>query len=134
MRSVPARQARLALVTLVVVWLAAAAGDGVHAQGYVEFTVRARKFAFEVLGQDKPEMYVKLGDVVKITFEAMDIPHSFTTADDPPHYRIDRRAEPGKPVTFEVHADQVGRIPIRCTLTIDPRCRDMLAWLIVTKD
>jgi hypothetical protein len=51
-------------------------------------------------------------------------------ADD--HYRIDRRADKGKPVTFRFLADKVGEFEIKCTLTIDPRCaKEMRGKLIV---
>jgi heme/copper-type cytochrome/quinol oxidase subunit 2 len=124
-RSVGAAAAALLLVSV--------AGDAVtRAQGRREFTVSARKFAFRVSGAATPEIRVVLGDLVRITFEAEDIPHSFTTVEASPHYRIDRRAEPGKPVTFDFHADQAGTVTIRCTLTIEPRCKDMVATLIVT--
>jgi heme/copper-type cytochrome/quinol oxidase subunit 2 len=103
-----------------------------RAQGRREFTVTAHKFAFEVSGSDRHEIRVALGDIVRITFEAEDIPHSFTTVEASPHYRIDRRAEPGKPVTFDFHADQAGTVAIHCTLTIEPRCKEMVASLIVT--
>jgi heme/copper-type cytochrome/quinol oxidase subunit 2 len=104
----------------------------VHAQARRDFTVTANHYEFVVVGNDKREIRVNLGDVVRITFDAQDIPHSFTTVETEPHYRIARRAEPGKPVTFEFHADQEGTIPILCTLTLEPRCKEMKAFLIVT--
>jgi heme/copper-type cytochrome/quinol oxidase subunit 2 len=67
---------------------------------------------------------------VIVVFTAEDIAHSFTISDD--HYRIDRRAEPGKPATFRFRADKPGTFEIRCTLTIDDRClREMRAKFIV---
>jgi len=125
--------ARAAAASFAVLLVVAVAGDAhARAQSRREFTVIARKFSFQVQGQDTPEIRVVVGDVVKITFEAADIPHSFTTEETTPHYRIDRRAEPGKPATFEFHADQVGTVPIRCTLTIESRCKEMKASLVVT--
>lgn len=113
--------------------IVAVAGDAAtHAQGRREFTVTAHKFAFRVSGSETPEIRVALGDLVHITFQAEDIPHSFTTVETNPHYRIDRRAEPGKPVSFDFHADQAGTVAIRCTLTMESRCKDMLLSLIVT--
>jgi len=54
-------------------------------------------------------------DVVRITFTAEDIPHSFTID----AYRIAKRASPGRPVVFEFQADQPGsfRIYCNCRLT-----------------
>ena len=97
------------------------------------FTVIATRGEFRVANSDKKEIRVNLGELVRITFEAQDIPHSFTTEETSPHYRIARRAEPGKPVTFDFRADQVGEVPIRCTLTIDPKCqaKGMSLMLIV---
>jgi heme/copper-type cytochrome/quinol oxidase subunit 2 len=130
----PARStARWATAAVATVLLAAVHGDAAaRAQSRREFTVTARKFAFKVSGSATPEIRVALGDLVHITFEAEDIPHSFTTVEANPHYRIDRRAEPGKPVSFDIHADQVGTVAIHCTLTIEPRCKDMVASLVVT--
>jgi heme/copper-type cytochrome/quinol oxidase subunit 2 len=71
---------------------------------------------------------VRRDDLVKVTFTAEDIPHSFTIDE----YRISRRAEPGKPISFEFHAKQVGKFPIYCNLTIDDRClRELHGTLIV---
>jgi heme/copper-type cytochrome/quinol oxidase subunit 2 len=101
------------------------------AQTRKAFDVTARKYEFRVTGVQGAEIRVPLGAQVKITFAAEDIAHSFTTLDDN-HYRINRRAEPGKPISFEFRADKAGRFPFGCTLTIDERCaRDMRGVLMV---
>jgi len=95
-----------------------------------DFRVSAHRYAYTIEGTDKLEIRVTQGDVVRIVFSADDIPHSFTIND----YRIMRRADPGKPVTFEFVADKIGPpdgFPIKCTLTIDSRCRELSAVLIV---
>jgi hypothetical protein len=103
---------------------------GVAAQGRRDFRVSAHKYAYKIEGTDTLEIRVMQDDVVHITFSADDIPHSLTIND----YRIMRRAEPGKPVTIEFVADKVSPpagFPIKCTLTIDSRCRELAAVLIV---
>lgn len=117
-------------------WLTAALLVGVGAatatvaQGKLEFQVAARKYTYVVTGANEPVIHVKQDDLVSIILTAEDIAHSFTVSDD--HYRIDRRAEPGKPVTFRFRADKVGTFEIRCTLTIDERCaREMRGRLVV---
>ena len=69
---------------------------------------------------------------MNVVFTVSDIAHSFTISDD--HYRIDHRAEPGKPTAFRFRADKAGVFEIRCTLTIDDRCqREMRGKLIVVE-
>ena len=128
------RVGRRTLVVFAVLALAAVAGihASARAQARHDFTVIADQFAFQVVGSNKPEIRVALGDDVRITFDARDIPHSFTTVDDP-HYRIDRRAEPGRPVTFEFRADQAGTVKVRCTLAANSKCRQMQLNLIVER-
>jgi len=58
---------------------------------------------------------------VRITLSSDDIPHSFTID----KYRIAKRVEPGRPVVFEFRADQAGRFPIYCNLSLDEKCREM---------
>lgn len=89
-----------------------------------EFTVDAKKFAFT-----PARVEVEQGDVVRVTLVTADIPHSFTIDD----YRIAKRGEPGKPVTFEFLADRAGTFKFYCNLTIDDGCRKMAGELIVTK-
>jgi len=67
-------------------------------------------------------------DLVKITFTASDMPHSFTI-DGP--YRISKRAGAGQSVTFEFRADQPGNHTIYCALSTDPKCKEMKATLTV---
>jgi heme/copper-type cytochrome/quinol oxidase subunit 2 len=100
------------------------------AQGKPEVQVAARKYTYVITGADEPVIRVKQDDMVTIMLTAEDIAHSFTVSDD--HYRIDRRAEPGKPLTFRFRADKVGTFEIHWTLTLDERClRDMRGRLIV---
>ncbi len=89
-----------------------------------EVTLDAKKFAFT---PDKIEVFE--GDVVQITLVPADIPHSFTVD----AYKIAKRAEPGKPVTFEFLCDKPGTFRFYCNLTIDDGCKRMAGELIVRK-
>src|SRR3954463_16512622 len=93
------------------------------AQGVArEFTISADQFAF------KPgRIEVQKDDLVKITFAAKDIAHSFTID----QYRIAKRAGPGQTVVFEFRADQVGSHRFYCNLTVDDRCKRMEGELVV---
>lgn len=120
-----------ALVLLGCLALAVVGAATVVAQNRKDFSVSARKYSYKVTvgANEVPDMRVQLDDMVTVTFSAVDIAHSFTIGD---HYRIDRRAEPGKPVTIRFKADKEGPFEIRCTLTIDDRCvREMRGRLVV---
>ena len=83
--------------------------------------VGAAATASRVSGNDRAEIRVTQNDLVRVNFSAEDIPHSFTIEDhDDSHYRIMRRAEPGKPVSFDFRADTPGRFRFYCSLTTDP--------------
>lgn len=86
------------------------------------FTIAAHKYAFA-----PGTIEVNQDDLVQITLTTQDIPHSFTID----KYRIAKRVEPGKKVVFEFRADQPGRFPIYCNLTIDEKCKDMHGELVV---
>lgn len=101
------------------------------AQSRRDFTVSARRYTYSVSGSDVPEIHVMQNDLVHITFSTDDIPHSFTIEEAP--YRIMRRAEPGKPVSFSFRADQPGRFRFFCNLTADDRCREQQGTLVVTQ-
>lgn len=101
--------------------LAVLSTAGVYAavQARREFDVSARRYAYTVAGADGAEIRVDLNDLVRVTFQAEDIPHSFTIDE----YRISRRAEPGKKTVIELRADKAGTFAIYCNLMIDERCR-----------
>jgi len=131
--SMSARRPR-AVVAIIGVALAAAATGAVLAaqSGRRDFDVVARKYAFRVSGTDGAEIHVTQNDLVRVNFSTEDIPHSFTVEDhDASHYRIMRRAEPDKPVSFDFRADTPGRFRFYCNLSIDEKCRDMQGTLIV---
>jgi heme/copper-type cytochrome/quinol oxidase subunit 2 len=117
----------------IAVALAGVVASGVVlvAQAKRDFDVVARKYSFRVSGNDAPEIRVTQNDLVHITFSTEDIPHSFTIEDPP--YRIMRKAEPGKPVSFDFRADTPGRFRFFCNLTIDEKCKDMQGTLIVER-
>ena len=87
-----------------------------------EFTITGDQFSFKPL-----RIEVQKDDLVKITFQAKDIPHSFTID----QYRIAKRASAGQAVVFEFRADQVGTHRFYCNLTIDDRCKRMEGELVV---
>jgi len=87
-----------------------------------EFTITGDQFAFKPI-----RIEVQKDDLVKITFTAKDIAHSFTID----QYRIAKRAAAGQTVVFEFRADQVGTHRFYCNLTTDERCRRMEGELIV---
>jgi cytochrome c oxidase subunit II len=86
------------------------------------FSVSTHKYAFS-----PARLEVQQDDLVRITLTSEDIPHSFTVD----KYRIAKRVEPGKPVVFEFRADQPGRFPIYCNLSVDEKCREMRGELVV---
>ena len=107
----------------VVVLLAVALRAQDQDQGAVRsFTVHAHRYAFEPAAID-----VQQNDLVKITFGADDIPHSFTVDE----YRISKRAGAGQTVTFEFRADQPGTFRFYCNLTQEAGCRNMRGELRV---
>ena len=85
-----------------------------------EFTVRGDNFALT-----PSRIEVQKDDIVKITFTAVDMPHSFTVDE----YRIAKRAGAGQTVTFEFRA--TGNARFYCNLTLDERCKDMHGEIVV---
>ena len=86
------------------------------------FAVKGDQFRFS-----PGELSVNKDDLIKVTFTAVDIPHSFTIDG----YRIAKRAGAGQSVTFEFRADQAGEFEIYCNLAQDDRCRHMKGKLVV---
>ena len=123
-----ARRSWISLLTGVAILAVLGASVALTAQSRRDLEVSARRYAYQVGENEEPVIRVRRNDLVRITFSAEDIPHSFTIDE----YRIGRRAEPGKPVTFEFRADREGRFEIYCNLTIDDRCRrELIGWLVV---
>ena len=101
----------------------AAAPRAEQDQGQVrEFTVSGNAFRFS-----PASLTVNKNDLVKITFTAQDMPHSFTIDD----YRIVKRAGAGQTVTFEFRADRTGPFTFYCNLSQDAKCKDMKGTLTV---
>lgn len=90
--------------------------------GQKVFAISARKYAFA-----PQQLDVQQDDLVKITLQTEDIPHSFTIDS----YRIAKRVNPGQTVVFEFRADQPGRFPFYCNLKIDDGCKAMRGELVV---
>jgi cytochrome c oxidase subunit II len=113
----------------VVLLAAVVATTGVVAQAKRDIGVTAMKHQFKVSGSNRAEIQVVQDDLVRITLTSEDIPHSFTL----PDYRIQKRVEPGREVTFEFRAEKTGRFEFHCSMTAD-NCRErgMVGVLIVS--
>jgi|SRR5215471_17841627 len=112
----------LVFVTLsaAVVFLVSVAAQD---QGQIrEFSITGDRYAFS-----PNTIQVNRNDLVKITFTAQDIAHSFTIDD----YRIVKRASAGQTVTFEFRADRPGPFTFYCNLSLDAKCKDMKGTLTV---
>ena len=108
---------------LCLVRLAAVPGVEGQDQGQVrEFTIIGDHYAFS-----PNSIQVNKNDLVKITFTARDIAHSFALDD----YRIVKRANAGQTVTFEFRADRSGPFTFYCNLSQDAKCKEMKGSLSV---
>ena len=87
-----------------------------------EITITANNYGFS-----PSRIEVQRDELVKITFTAVDIPHSFTIDE----YRIAKRAAAGQSVVFEFRADRAGTFRFYCNITQDERCRNMHGELVV---
>jgi heme/copper-type cytochrome/quinol oxidase subunit 2 len=102
-----------------VIWIRASAREPGQIR---EFTVEGNQFVFSPSRLD-----VQKDDLVKITFTARDMAHSFTIDE----YRIAKRAGQGQSVVFEFRADRSGTVAFYCNLSVDDRCRNMKGQLSV---
>ena len=87
-----------------------------------EISVRADGFSFS-----PSTIEVQKDEIVKVTFTAVDMPHSFTID----AYRISKRAAQGQTVTFEFRADRTGPFDFFCNLSQDERCKNMRGKFVV---
>jgi heme/copper-type cytochrome/quinol oxidase subunit 2 len=92
------------------------------AQQTREVSVTGDNYAFS-----PARIEVQKDDLVKVTFAATDIAHSFTVDG----YRIAKRVAAGQTVSFEFRADQAGSFPIYCNLRQEDGCRTMRGELVV---
>jgi heme/copper-type cytochrome/quinol oxidase subunit 2 len=113
---------RLGLAAAAICALAPALPLAQDGPGQRDFTVVARKYAFEPARLD-----ANLDDLVRVTLSSPDIAHSFTID----AYRIAKRVGGGQAVTFEFRADQPGTFRVYCNLKQDDRCREMHGELVV---
>lgn len=70
---------------------------------------------------------VNEGDLVRLTLTAEDAPVSIGID----AFRVLKRVDAGQTVTVEFRADRAGDFPFYCTLTSEPRCREMTGTLHV---
>jgi len=129
MRRLTTFAATLSAAVVLLVAVAAAAPAGApkavttqDAGAVREFTINGGHYAFQ-----PQTIEVNRNDLVKISFTAQDIPHSFTIDE----YRIVKRAGVGQTVTFEFRADRTGTFNYYCNLTQDEKCRNMKGRLVV---
>jgi heme/copper-type cytochrome/quinol oxidase subunit 2 len=102
-----------------VLWtLTSARGQG----NVVDVRIDGDQYAFAPRRID-----VQKDDLVKVTFRAGDIAHSFTID----AYRIAKRAAAGQTVVFEFRADQAGTFSFYCNLSQDDKCRQMKGEIVV---
>ena len=124
-------RSRTAWLALTILSAVVVTGAVITAQNKRDVSVTGRKYTYVVSDSGDAVIRVRKDDLVTITFSVSDIAHSFTISGDV--YRLDRRAEPGKPVTLSFRASKVGEFEIRCTLAIDDRCqKEMRGKLVVT--
>ena len=112
----------VAVATLALAGVALTA-VGARSQGQIrEFSVTGQNNSFA-----PGRIEVQKDDLVKITFTAADIAHSFTVDS----YRIAKRAGAGQTVVFEFRADHAGTFPFYCNLSQDDKCKQMKGELVV---
>jgi len=124
MASLTSRRRSIAVIVGCLGFLAAlwSATDAREQAKVVEVTVDGDHYTFA-----PPRIEVQKDDLVKITFHAKDIAHSFTVD----AYRIAKRAAAGQTVVFEFRADQAGNFPFYCNLTQDDKCKQMKGEIVV---
>ena len=124
MASLTSRRRSIAVIVGCLGFLAAlwSATDAREQGKVVEVTVDGDHYTFA-----PPRIEVQKDDLVKITFHAKDIAHSFTVD----AYRIAKRAAGGQTVVFEFRADQAGNFPFYCNLTQDDKCKQMKGEIVV---
>jgi heme/copper-type cytochrome/quinol oxidase subunit 2 len=124
------RPRRVLRTALCVVWGVAVVFVALAVRPHAQNPDRIREVS--VVGESfefaPTRIEAHVNDIVRVTFRAADIPHSFAIDE----YRIAKRAAAGQTIVFEFRVDRIGRFPVYCSLTTDDRCRRMRGELIVT--
>lgn len=115
----PSRRGLLITALALIVRRAAAQDQAATVR---PFSVTAHRYTF-----DPRRIEVNQDDLVRIDLRTQDIAHSMTID----AYRIAKRVNPAKPVTFEFRADRPGTFPYYCNLQIEDGCRQMRGELVV---
>ena len=105
-------------------------GSSVPAQGaapvqsgdFKEFRITAKQFEFV-----PSTIEVNKGDKVRLIVTSVDVPHGIAI----PDYAIDKRIEPGQPVTIEFMADKPGTFTFYCSVFCGSGHSNMKGQLIV---
>jgi len=108
----------------ILVLSAGVAVASAGAQAKRDFAVEANKCSFS-----PARIEVMQDDLVHVTFSATDAPHSFVIE----AYRIAKRAEPGKPISFDFSATQVGPFAFYSNLSNDEACGKRMEGQLVVK-
>ncbi|MEK6891573.1 MAG: cupredoxin domain-containing protein [Nanoarchaeota archaeon] len=105
-------------------------GSSVPAQGaapvqsgdFKEFRITAKQFEFV-----PSTIEINKGDKVRLIVTSVDVPHGIAI----PDYAIDKRIEPGQPVTIEFMADKPGTFTFYCSVFCGSGHSNMKGQLIV---
>ena len=87
-----------------------------------EFQLTAKQFAFE-----PSTIEVNKGDKVRLIVTSIDVPHGIAITE----YGINKRLEPGKPVTIEFTAGKQGSFTAFCSVACGPGHRNMKGKIVV---
>jgi heme/copper-type cytochrome/quinol oxidase subunit 2 len=115
---------RRLLGALVMVLAAALALAQEQAPNRRTFTVVAKDGRFE-----PGQLDVLRDDLVTVHLRSEETAYSFAID----AYRVMKRAGSGETVTFQFRADRTGKFIYYCSLSSEPRCRDMKGTLVVAE-
>ena len=100
----------------------APAQNEVQNSDFKEFKITAKQFEFV-----PSTIEVSKDDQVRLIVTSVDVPHGFAIRE----YGINKRLEPGQPVTIEFTADKVGTFTFYCSVSCGPGHTSMKGQLIV---
>ena len=115
---------RSLIVAAAVIALPAAPGGQEAGPNRRTFTVVAKDGRFE-----PGQLDVLRDDLVTVHLRSEGTAYSFAID----AYRVMKRAGSGETVTFQFRADWAGKFTYYCSLSSEPRCRDMRGTLVVAE-